>query len=136
MTSSKALVILGRVLLSTIFLVSGLGKLAHWKDTEALIAGRGLPAASLLLVGAVVFELTGGLCVISGFKVRAGAVILLVVLTLATLFFHNFWTYPEAARQAQIVQFMKNLAIAGGLLTLFATSAERPESKEQLPRVI
>lgn len=128
MTSSKAIAILGRVLLSAIFLVSGLGKLAHWKETEALIAGRGLPAASLLLIGAVVFEITGGLAVISGFKVRAGTVILLVFLTLATLFFHNFWTYPEAARQAQVVQFLKNLAIAGGLVTLFATSAERPRT--------
>jgi putative oxidoreductase len=124
MTSSKAIAILGRVLLSAIFLVSGLGKLAHWKETEASIAGRGLPAASLLLVGAVVFEIVGGRAVISGFKVRAGSVILLVFLVLATLFFHNFWTYPEAVRQAQIVQFLKNLAIAGGLLTLFATSAE------------
>lgn len=128
MTSSKAIAILGRVFLSAIFLVSGFGKLAHWKETESHIADRGLPAASLLLVGAVVFEITGGLAVLSGFKVRAGTLILLVFLTLATLFFHNFWTYPEAARQAQIIQFMKNLAIAGGLLTLFATSAERPRT--------
>jgi len=126
MTSSKAIAILGRVLLSAIFLVSAFGKLAHWKATEALIAGRGLPAPLLLLVGAVVFELTGGLSVLSGFKVRAGSVILLVFLVLATLFFHNFWTYPVAERQGQIVHFLKNLAIAGGLLTLFATSAEPP----------
>jgi putative oxidoreductase len=126
MTSSKAIAILGRVLLSAIFLVSALGKIAHWKATESSIAGRGLPAASLLLVGAVVFEITGGLSVLSGFKVRAGTIMLLVFLTLATLFFHNFWTYPVAEQQGQIVHFLKNLAIAGGLLTLFATSAERP----------
>jgi putative oxidoreductase len=65
--------------------------------------------------------LIGGLSVIAAAWTRIGAAFLFVFLGAATFYFHDFWNVADAAmRQAQTIQFMKNLAIAGGLLALMA----------------
>ncbi len=51
-----------------------------------------------------------------GFKARVGAVLLIIFLIPATLIFHNFWAFEGMERQMQMIMFMKNLAILGGLL--------------------
>jgi putative oxidoreductase len=74
-----------------------------------------------MLAGAIVFLIAGSLSVILGFKTRIGAGLLLVFLVLATYFFHDFWTLEDAqAQQAQMIQFMKNLALMGTMLFLMA----------------
>lgn len=102
---------LGRVLLALIFVMSGLGKIADFAGTQEYMASYGMPATGLLLAGAIVIELLGGLAVLTGYRARLGAAALIVFLVPATLIFHtNF------AEQAQVINFMKNLAIMGGLL--------------------
>jgi putative oxidoreductase len=118
---SKWAQFLGRVALGTIFLFSGAGKLAAWQGTVAYAASKGVP--QILLVIATVLELVGGIGVVLGFKARWAAVALVVFLVPVTLVFHNFWAAPANEQQVQIVNFLKNLSIAGGALIVFARGA-------------
>jgi putative oxidoreductase len=120
-TENKGFVILaGRVLLSIIFVLSALGKLFNFGGTAGMMSAKGLPTASLLLVVALAFELVGGLSVLTGFKTRLGAILLVIFLVPVTLVFHNFWAYQGMEQQMQMANFLKNVAIAGGLLLLLA----------------
>jgi putative oxidoreductase len=109
----------GRVLLAAIFLLSGAGKLAAWKATVAYAAAQGVPA--FLLAGATALELGGGLSLLTGYKLRWGTVALLVFLVPVTLVFHNFWAFQGEQQQLQLAMFLKNVAIAGGLLVVLST---------------
>ncbi len=72
------------------------------------------------------FLIAGGLSIIVGFKTRIGAALLLVFLVLATYFFHDFWTFENAqAKQDQIIQFMKNLALMGTMVFLMTNGSGR-----------
>jgi putative oxidoreductase len=116
------LTVLGRLMLSTIFLMSTLGnKIPHFNDVANLMEMVGIPAPQLMLVGAIVFLLVGSLSLIFGFKARFGAFLLLVFLVLATYYFHNFWAQPTPEQQQeQMIQFMKNLGLMGAMLFIIA----------------
>jgi len=111
----------GRVALGTIFVVSGLGKLAAWQGTAAYAGSKGVP--EILLAIATALELLGAVSVVVGFKTRWGALALLIFLVPVTLVFHNFWAVPAAQQQMEMANFLKNLAIAGGLLIVFGRGA-------------
>ncbi len=108
--------IAGRVLLSLIFILSALGKLANLGGTAQFMAAAGIPLTRLFLAGAIVFELGGGIFVATGYRARVGALALIVFLIPTTLIFHDFWTVSGLERQTQLINFMKNFAIMGGLL--------------------
>ncbi|HEY1598041.1 MAG TPA: DoxX family protein [Pirellulales bacterium] len=114
----------GRMLLALIFVASGFGKIADWEGTQGYMASAGMVAIPVFLVGAIVFEIVGGLSVASGFKARWGALALIVFLIPTTLIFHGFWreTEPGPSR-VQMINFMKNVAIAGAMLTIVARGA-------------
>jgi len=113
----------GRILIAVIFLLSGFGKLGNWSGTEAMMASKGLPFVSLLLPLAVLFELGGGLSVLLGFKARHGAIALILFLIPVTLVFHDFWAVQGPQRQMQMINFLKNVAIMGGLAYVVAFGA-------------
>ena len=112
----------GRVLLCVIFLMAAVGNdIPHFGDVAQFMASKGIPAPTLMLAGAIVFLLAGSLSVITGYRARIGALLLLVFLVLATYYFHNFWAITEAkAQQEQMVQFMKNLSMVGAMLFIIA----------------
>jgi putative oxidoreductase len=117
------LAVLGRVMLSTIFLLSAAGnKIPNFSGVAKVMASQGVPAPRFMLVGAIVFLIVGSLSVIVGYKARIGATLLLIFLVLATYFFHDFWkeTDPKAV-QDQMIQFMKNLSMMGAMLLIVAT---------------
>ncbi len=113
----------GRILMSVIFLISGWAKLTHWTGTESFMTAYGMPAVPLLLAGAVLVEILGGLALLLGWQTRAAALILFLYLIPTTLIFHHFWSVPSAEQQTQLTNFLKNLAILGGLLTVTAWGA-------------
>jgi len=115
--------ILARVLLALIFVMSGVGKIGDFGGTTEYMAKHGMPIPALFLVGAIVFELAGGLSIMTGFKARWGALLLIVFLIPATFIFHAFWTYEPDAQRMQMINFMKNLSILGGLLLIVARGA-------------
>ncbi len=123
--------LLARVMLSLIFVLSGVNHLLHWNPTieamtahgmamERVLGSTGSVVVHVLLALAVVCLLVGGLSVMLGARARLGATLLLVFLVPATLIFHDFWTLADGspAYLNQMQHFMKNVALAGGLLTV------------------
>ena len=127
--NSKWQLALGRVLLSAIFILSGLGKLPHFHDVAQMMAGKGIPLASLALAVTLFIEIVGGLMVLTGFQAKYAALVMAVWLVPVTLVFHNFWAAPEAMKQEQTINFLKNVAIMGGLLMLTYASPEKTPAK-------
>ena len=120
MEGTRFLPLLGRVLIGLPFLMSGLGKDATYGVTTAYIGSVGLPLAPLGWAIAVAFEVGGGLLLVLGFRAR-GVAIGLAVFTLATaIFFHN-----NFADQNQMIHFLKNIMMIGGLLQIAHFGAGR-----------
>lgn len=107
-----------RVGIASIFLLSGVGKVAGWSGAVAHAASRGVPAT--LLAGAAALEILGAISMLIGWRTRWGAAALLVFLVPVTLVFHGFWAAHGAEGQLQAIQFLKNVAIGGGLLAIIA----------------
>jgi putative oxidoreductase len=115
MNSVRYLPAIGRLLIAAIFLISGLGKIAAPAMTQAYIASAALPAPMLAYIVAIVIELVGGLFLVIGFQTRVtAAVVAAFVLATALSFHHDF------ADQNQLIHFLKNIAIFGGLLQVIA----------------
>jgi len=115
----------GRVALATIFILSAVGnKIPNFDAVSKVMAAKGIPAPTLMLVGAIVFLIAGGLSVVVGYKARIGAFLLLVFLVLASYYFHDFWrlTDPKEA-QEQTIQFMKNLSMMGAMIFIIANGS-------------
>ena len=100
-----------RVLLAALFLITGIGKLGAYDATAGYMASVGVPGALLPLV--IVTEVLGAVAIILGWKTRIVAFLLAGFTLLSALLFHN-----NFADQMQMVMFLKNLSIAGGVLLL------------------
>ncbi|MEM9104732.1 MAG: DoxX family protein [Pseudomonadota bacterium] len=113
--SNSAIVLIARVLLSIIFIMGGLGKLGDAAGTAAYFDSVGLPMPGILawLVG--IFELVAGLAVLVGFMTAPAAYLLALFCIASAVIAHT-----DFSNQAEIIMFMKNLAIAGGYLVLGA----------------
>ena len=115
---TNAFAFVGRLLIAALFILGGLGKLAAPEATQGYIASVGLPAPLLGLVVAVIVEAGGGLLLLVGYRTRLVSLVLAAfTLILAVLFHKNF------ADQNQMIHFLKNIAIVGGLLQIAAFGA-------------
>jgi putative oxidoreductase len=115
--------LVARILLALMFVLSGISKLTGLEGTAGYIASVGLPAAQLLAIGAGVLEVVAGALLIVGWQARWAALALAAFTVVASLLFHNFWAMPKEQQFMQQLMFMKNLAITGGLLFVFAFGA-------------
>lgn len=103
-----------RVLLAIIFILGGYNKIVGYSGTAAYMASAGVPGILLPLV--IITELIGGICILVGYQTRLVALLMAGFTLLTAIFFHN-----QFGNQMQMTQFLKNLAIAGGFLQVFAT---------------
>jgi putative oxidoreductase len=103
----------GRVALSAIFIISGLGKIAAFAGTQQYMASAGVPGFLLPLV--ILVEVGGGLLILAGAFTRTTATVLALFTLAAGILFHF-----NLADQNQFIHLLKNIAIAGGFLTLAA----------------
>ncbi len=103
----------GRVLLSIMFIMAGYSKIGGYEGTQGYMESVGVPGLLLPLV--IALELIGGLALLLGFQARINAFLLAGFTLLAGLLFHN-----NFADQMQMILFMKNMAITGGLLLIVA----------------
>ncbi|MEM8947240.1 MAG: DoxX family protein [Planctomycetota bacterium] len=111
----------GRLMIVGIFLMSAVGnKIPNFTGVTKAMAAEGVPAPTLMLVGAIAFLVVGSLSIVTGYYARIGAGLLLVFLMLATYFFHDFWTFEGAAQQQQMIQFLKNVSLMGTMVFLMA----------------
>ncbi len=106
----------GRILLALIFLMAGLNKIGGYAGTQGYMESHGVPGALLPLV--ILVEVGGALALIVGWQTRIAAWALAGFTLLAGLLFHN-----DFGNQMQLIMFMKNLAITGGLLVVAANGA-------------
>ena len=108
----------GRLLLGLPFAMSGLGKLAAYGLTTQMIGAVGLPFPPLAYAVAVAVELGGGLLLVAGYRTRLVATALALFSFATAVFFHS-----NFADQNQMIHFLKNVMIAGGLLQIVAFGA-------------
>lgn len=114
----SAMPLAGRLLLAAIFLVSGVGKLAAPTATLSYISSVGLPEPQIAYAVALLFELGGGALLLIGYRTRWAAALLAVFSVASALLFHR-----ALGDQNQLFHFLKNIAIAGGLLQVIAFGA-------------
>ena len=112
--------LLARVLLGLIFVMSGISKITGFEGTQQYMAAHGIPLTAVFLVAAIAVEILGGLSIILGVWARVGAAALVLFLIPATLIFHT-----EFGQRTQMIMFLKNLSIMGGLLLLIAHGTGR-----------
>jgi putative oxidoreductase len=106
----------GRILISLIFLLSGLHKIGGYEATQGYMAAMGVPGALLPLV--IALEVGGAIAIILGYHTRLFAFLLAGFSVVSALLFHR-----ALGDQVQFIMFMKNLAMAGGFLFLVARGA-------------
>jgi putative oxidoreductase len=113
----------GRILISVMFLISGFFKVGGYAQIVAYATAVHLPAPGVAIALAAAVELACGLAILAGFKTRFAAWLLFLYLIPVTYFFHNFWAVQGQEQQTQMVNFLKNVAIMGGLLVLSVNGA-------------
>jgi putative oxidoreductase len=109
--------LVGRMLMCWIFIYSAWGQIVEFHYWANRAAQKGMPGAAAI-VASITIQMVGGIAVLIGAEVGIASLALFVFLIPTTLTFHNFWTVQGAARDGQIVNFNRNLAIMGGLLFL------------------
>ena len=117
--TANAAALVGRILLASIFVISGFGKITGYEGTAQYMATK-LPMVAVLLPLTILVELGGGLALAVGFKARWAGLALAIFTLLAGFLFHDYWNADAAHRMGQQINFMKNISIAGGMLMAFA----------------
>lgn len=111
--------VLGRTLLGLYFIGPGITKVAGYEGYLDLMASKGVPLVEVLLPLTILIQVGAGLFLIAGKNLRVSALLLFGLTILINLFIHNFWALAGDPGQAHETQnFVKNLAIAAGLLVL------------------
>jgi putative oxidoreductase len=117
-SGGAVLILLGRILLSIMFILAGFGKLTAIGATAGWFGSIGLPAPTIVAVVVGLVELLGGIAILIGFQTRLAAIVLAVFTLAATAIAHL-----DFADQIQLLMLQKNLGVAGGFLILAAVGA-------------
>jgi len=112
--------LVGRILIAYLFIPAGFGKLMGFAGTVGYITSAGLPLPQVAAAVAIIVELGFGIALLLGFKTRITAIVLAVFTIATAVFFHKYWSAPDAMKMMQTINFNKNIAIAGGLLAFAA----------------
>ena len=111
--------IIGRSLLGLYFIIPGLSKIFDFVATLSLMRMKGVPFGSVLLPLTIIIQLLGGIFLILGRNLRLTSIILFCLTIIINIYIHNFWALTGDPSQGHEIQnFVKNLAIAAGLLIL------------------
>jgi putative oxidoreductase len=126
---SKVIYPVGRALLGALFFISGVNKILAFSYVAGWMASSGVPASSLLLAVTIAIEVLGGLLLIIGYRARLAALVIALFLIPVTVVFHAFWSADAASFQNQLTQFLKNLAIVGGMLLVIERESAATSSR-------
>jgi putative oxidoreductase len=116
-----AFILVARVLLGSLFFVTA------WSGSPNVgyLTSLGLPNPQFWSWVAIAVEYVSSLALILGIGTRYGALLGILYVIVATVIAHRYWTYPPPQQLAQHTNFVKNIAIAGGLLLVFVTGPGR-----------
>ncbi len=109
--------LLGRILISAVFFLSGINKIQQYEDTAEWMESFDLP--SLLLAPAIILEIVLPILIIIGYKVRISAALMALFCFVTAIIFHN-----NFGNQMQFISFFKNIGLAGGFLFLAINGAK------------
>ncbi len=132
--------LMARIFLSLIFLWEAYDSIKYFKTTKAAMTGYGITwRQDLLLGGAIFLMIFGGILILTGYRSKFGSVLLLLFYIPATFTIYSFWNDPPELYRINSIQFMKNLAIIGGLMMIYVNGAGRYSIKRlfattRLPR--
>jgi putative oxidoreductase len=117
----SAILLIGRIIFGGFFLMSGINHFTKLEAMTGYAKYKKLPAAKLGVLLSGLMLLVGGAAVLLGYYADLGALLLAIFLILAAIIFHNFWAESDAtAKQNEMMAFMKDFALAGAALILFA----------------
>lgn len=114
------LLVIGRVLFALIFINSGIAHLTKLKDMTGYAQFKKVPAPKLAVIVTGLMLIIGGLYVVFGVYADLGALLLALFLVPTAFMMHNFWTIQDPqAKQGEMINFFKNLSLAGAALIIF-----------------
>lgn len=112
--------LLSRVFFSMIFILSGMMHLFDFKNMSQYSASLGVPLPGLATIITGIMILLGGLSILFGYKVKIGAILIIIFLVPTTFIAHNFWAIADPMiAQTQMAMFMKNFAMLGGAILFY-----------------
>lgn len=123
--NSDVLILLARLLLMSLFLVTGWQKLTNFSGTVTYMSSIGAPAPTLSTIISIIMEFFVGIALIIGVFTRQLALLYVVFVLATALVGHHYWTLEGAARHENQINFFKNMSIMGGLLLLAITGPGR-----------
>ena len=113
--------LVGRILISTIFFYEGIDSILYAEKTKLLMASYGITwKQDFLLYSSIVFLMIGATMLLIGYRIRFGVWLLLIYWLPVTFIVYSFWDDPVSEQRLQAILFMKNIAVAGGLLMIAA----------------
>jgi putative oxidoreductase len=116
--------LVGRLLMASLFLTAGIPKaIGGYAGFAKYLAGLGVPYPDIVAIVAIAVEVGGPILLILGVFPRLTALLLIAFVVVATALAHRFWEFPEAQQMGQRNNFLKNVAIIGGLLFYYAAGA-------------
>lgn len=125
--------LIGRIFLSVIFLFEAYDSMRYFHDTKEQMSAYGLVwQQDFLLTCAIIALILGGVLVLIGYRSTFGAILLLLYWVPVTLLVHDFWNMPKESLRLESIIFMKNLAIAGGLLIMVVNGSGKYSVKRLL----
>ncbi|MBB5808242.1 putative membrane protein YphA (DoxX/SURF4 family) [Saccharothrix ecbatanensis] len=116
--------LIGRILFVFLFFGSAFGHITQTEAMAGYASSKGVPSAKAATFGSGVLMAVGGLMLLLGVWADLGALLLVIFLVPTAFLMHNFWkeTDPQA-KQMEMIQFNKDLALAGGALMFFGLYA-------------
>jgi uncharacterized membrane protein YphA (DoxX/SURF4 family) len=114
------LVLIGRILFAALFLSSGFGHFANGKTMAGYAGSKGVPSPLAATYAGGVLLVAGGLSVLLGIWADLGALLLVIFLVPTALLMHPFWKSRDQERMMEMIQFQKDMALAGASLMLLA----------------
>jgi len=103
--------LIGRILISSIFLLSGINKIENYEGSHSWMESLGVPG--VLLIPAIVLEVVAPILIIVGYHVKISAALLSLFCIATAIIFHT-----DFSNQTQFISFFKNIGLAGGFLFL------------------
>jgi putative oxidoreductase len=114
------LAVLGRLCIAALFLPDAYGKIMGFAGFESMLGTRGLPFPTIWAILAIIAVGGGSLMVLLGYRIRLGAVLLILFVIAANAISHRYWEFQDAAAyRTQMSAFWKNMSLIGGLIFLW-----------------
>ena len=120
---TNCVVVVGRILIALIFVRAGINKIGSIDTTAAQMAKSGIPLSNIMVFGAIMMEVGGGLLLMVGLFARWAALALFFYTLTLALIFHAYWSVPDAEARVQAAFFFGHLSMMGGMLVVVAFGA-------------